>query len=139
MVARSTANDLSSALIQVLEGEPHQLRTLQTADHSALLAAATSLRVPLLVTRMALASVLRGLEGRAVSPEEAQRWASFVRRGYFGRSGGDPIQPLDIAYEEESEDAIVEVVARLDEIGDAVDGEVSPKEIRELLQLLADS
>jgi hypothetical protein len=88
---------------------------------------------------MALASVLRGLEGRTVSPEEAQRWASFVRRGYFGRSGGDPIQPLDIAYEEESEDAIVEVVARLDEIGDAVDGEVSPKEIRELLQLLADS
>lgn len=55
----------------------------------------------------------------------AQQWASFIRRGYFenqpsGRGG----KPLEIDYDSAYEDAIAEVVSRLDEIGDVVDGDV---------------
>lgn len=58
---------------------------------------------------------------------EVQRWASFMRRGYIGAGEGGPITPLDIYYQAGYEEEMVEIVGRLDEIGDVVDGEVSSR------------
>jgi hypothetical protein len=76
-----------------------------------------------------------GLNQGTITPDEAQRWASFVRLGFVGGASG-PIMPLDIDYEDAWEDAIVEAVGRLDQIGDLVDGEVTRGEVLDLLQLL---
>lgn len=67
----------------------------------------------------------RRLQRGEVTGGEAQRWASFVRRGFVAGDGSRlPVTPLLIDYEPEHEDAIVEVIGRLDEIGDVIDGEV---------------
>ena len=60
-----------------------------------------------------------------------------MRRGYLvdGRRG-EPARPIDIDYEAGAEKALVEVLARLDEIGDVVDGQVNSDEIQEMLQSL---
>jgi hypothetical protein len=88
--------------------------------------------------RPSAVSVLKGLRRGTISPEQAQGWASFVRRGYIARSGAGSVRPLDIAYEEAWEDAIAEAVSRLDQIGDVVDGDVTAGEIHDLLQLLGE-
>ena len=62
--------------------------------------------------------------------------ASFVRRGYIQVAGGGPAQPLAIEYEKNSEEVIVEVIAKLDEIGDTIDGYVSNSEALELMRSL---
>lgn len=74
---------------------------------------------------------------RKFMPEEVQAWASFVRRGFFA-SGRHPILPLEIDYEEACEDAIVEAVSRLEQIGDLVDGNLTTGEVLDLLQLLGE-
>ncbi len=82
--------------------------------------------------------VLRGLLDDAWTPEQAQEWASFVRRGYVAGRSERPVRPLAIDYDDACEEEIAAVVARLDEIGDVVDGEVSASEILDLLQLLGE-
>jgi len=67
-----------------------------------------------------------------ISEDLVQRWGSFVRRGYYGTTDG-PIRPLDIDYDPLAEDLIAEVVARLDGLGDPVDGTLSDEEIQELI------
>ena len=84
----------------------------------------------------ALVSVLLGLSQGVFPPELVQSWASFVRRGYQAPSTGGPITPLDIDYEEAWENAIVEAVTRLDEVGDIIDGEVTSEGALNLIQLL---
>ena len=55
-----------------------------------------------------------------------------------GDASQRPIRPLQIDYEPEHEAAIVEVVARLDEIGDVIDGGLpTEEETVALLALLA--
>src|SRR5262249_48812395 len=81
----------------------------------------------LVLTRQPAATVLRDLAAGKISGSEAQAWASFVRHGYVAGSKG-PIQPLPIDYEPEYEDAIVEAIGRMDEIGDVVDGALEREE-----------
>jgi hypothetical protein len=108
---------------------------ISRVDHDELSKAARSIPQGLVVTRAAAVAVLQGLDQGTCTPDEAQAWASFVRRGYKRREGS-LIAPIDIEYEEAFEDAIVEAVARQDEIGDLVDGDVSRAEVLLLLQLL---
>lgn len=82
--------------------------------------------------------VLRGLIVRAWPPEQAQSWASFVRRGYIAGRSDRPIRPLDIEYDDACEEEIAAAVSRLDEIGDVVDGEVTTGEVLDLLRLLGE-
>jgi hypothetical protein len=49
-----------------------------------------------------------------------------------GESG--PIWPLDIEFEAAAEDLIAEVVSRLTELGDAIDGEIGPDELAEMIR-----
>jgi hypothetical protein len=87
----------------------------------------------------AVVDLSRRLQRGEVTGGDAQRWASFVRRGFIAGDGSRlPVTPLLIDYEPEHEDAIVEVIGRLDEIGDVIDGEVpDDEEIASLLALLA--
>jgi hypothetical protein len=65
------------------------------------------------------------------------RRASFARRRY-ATEGVQPIEPIDIGYEPSREDDIVEVVGRLDQIGDLVDGDPSEQEQRRWLARLGE-
>lgn len=138
MVAPSAHAGVSDALAQVVGGDPGALPLIIPIALADLREAAAELGSPLLVTRAAAVSVLKGLHEATYSPEQAQRWASFVRRGYVARAAEGPIRPLDIAYEEAWEEAIAAAVSRLDEIGDVVDGEVTQGEVFDLLQLLGE-
>jgi hypothetical protein len=91
----------------------------------------------LTVSAGTLMDVLHALQSGSISPALAKQWASFVRRGYF-EGGHGSIRPLDIIYEPSREDAIVEVIARLDELGDLIDGEISEEELKELLLSLVE-
>jgi len=138
MVVPNPHADVSAALIQVLSGDPGALPLIKPIALADLREAATSLRAPLVVTRTAAVSVVKGLNEAIYSPEQVQGWASFVRRGYVANPGGGPIRPLDIAYEDAWEEGIAASVSRLDEIGDVVDGEVTRGEVLDLLQLLGE-
>jgi hypothetical protein len=126
---------LSDALTQVVNGDLRAMPTIAGADHDDLSKAARSIPQGLVVTRAAAVTVLQGFDQGTITPDEAQAWASFVRWG-FVLGGRGPIAPIDIDYEEACEEAIVEAIGRLDEIGDLVDGDVSPAEVLLLLQLL---
>ena len=100
----------------------------------------------LVVTPKAVRAVLLALQQQQVPPYLVQQWASFVRRGYFANPDGQPgpatqpIAPIDIEYDLSFEDQIAEIISRLDEIGDLIDGEVTDAEIAIMLQSLeADS
>ena len=120
-----------SALEQVLLGDPSALPLIAAVQHADLLEAAAK-STPLLLTGDAVAAVLTGILIGSITDEQAQRWASFVRLGFVPDGSSGPISPLDIIYEQSSEDAIVEAVARLDELGDAVDGVLTTDEIKVL-------
>jgi hypothetical protein len=129
---------LPQALERVLRGDLSGLADIESVDHAAVRGAAEALGEPLVVTRTAAVSVLRGLLDGGYSPGLCQVWASFVRRGYAAPSAGGPVRPLDIEFEEAWEDGISTTVSRLDEIGDVVDGEVTTDEALDLLLLLGE-
>jgi hypothetical protein len=108
---------------------------IDTVPHEKLWSAAADLR--LVLTTSAVHRVVSSLIAGEISPSEAQRWASFVRRGYAD-GGAQPIRPLDIEYEASREGDIVEVVGRLDEIGDRIDGNPSEQEQRQWLASLGE-
>jgi len=83
-----------------------------------------------------LLAVLRALEQREASTELVQHWASFVRRGYFRDAEQGPLRPIEINYALAAESQIVEVLARLDELGDKIDGVIEDDELREMIGTL---
>ena len=90
------------------------------------------------MSRRSVMAVLQGLSAGSISGEQAQAWASFVRWGFI-EGGLGLIRPLDIEYDAAAEDAIVEVVGRLDQIGDLIDGDLpGPAELAALIALLDD-
>lgn len=92
--------------------------------------------VPLVLRASAVGNVLRALLAGDVAGEIVQRWASFVKYGFAPPVNNDRIKSLLIEYDSCDEDAIVEAVGRLDEIGDIVDGYVGPEEIGSLASAL---
>jgi hypothetical protein len=121
--------DLASAVERALGGDATAMDDISGADHGSLRAAGAAIGRPLIVTRDAIAGILRGLMDERIPPTVAQAWASFMRRGYIESSAASgPIEPIEIEFEEAWEDAISTAVSRLDEIGDLVDGEVTTGE-----------
>jgi hypothetical protein len=119
---------------QIVGGDLHAFEALLLAKPSGV----DELRksgVRFIVSAPAVKKVLLVLQRREVAPELIQQWASFIRRGYFGRSLL-PRTPLHIDYNETQEDAIVEAIGRLDELGDFIDGEIRDAEITKLIQSL---
>ena len=130
--------DVGRALEAVLRGEPTAMGSIVKTEHRAIQAAGSAIARPLILTREATSNVLEALAAGRVSPEAAQAWASFVRRGFVEGSGErQPILPLVIEFETTWENAISQAVSRLDEIGDVIDGQVSSDEVTGLLRNLA--
>lgn len=131
--------NLSGLLDRALGGDPEAVAVLSHVDHADLLEAQVDAGQPLTLTREATVAVLRGLLDHQFTPADVQSWASFMRRGYIaGHTVRGPIEPLEIEFDDAWEDAISAIVSRLDEIGDAVDGEVTTSEILDFLQLLGE-
>jgi hypothetical protein len=111
------------ALRRVLLGDAQSLVLLQKHPQDELFDGFSG--TDLIIGREAVARVLHGIEKREIDGATAQRWASFVRRGYVAGKGNRlPLKPLSIEYEPSYEDQIAEILSRLDEIGDLVDGDV---------------
>lgn len=92
---------------------------------------------PLVLTTTSLLKVLNAFQRHEVSPSLVQQWASFVRWGFLPQDTG-PGRPIAIDYDPLAEDRIVEVIARLDELGDLVDGELEDNELVEMIGSLVD-
>lgn len=125
-----------SDLIQILAGDVTHIRALER--HQQLEITKVAAEMPstcLTLFPNAVKRVLLALLKREIVPEQAQAWASFVRRGYISGTGS-PISAIAIAYDPNHEDAIVEAIARLDELGDLIDGSMDDDEIRQLLEHL---
>ena len=135
-MAASNRTELATAVAAVLAGDAEQLPVVATAAQRELNDALSGF--DLVLTRDAVARALRRYRAGEFDGATAQAWASFVRRGYIGGSGG-PVEPLRIDYEAAYEDAIVDAVDRLDEIGDLIDGAVDEAEIGVLLAALGDA
>lgn len=85
----------------------------------------------------AVRRVLREFQDDRASADLVRRWASFMRRGYLEQSHRGPIHRLSIEYDHAADDCITEILARLDSLGDAVDGEIDSDEVGEMLTALA--
>ena len=119
-----TADDLYRAV----EGDSAAFARVCALPHAHLLAARRDLAV-LTLTTSAVWRVLRALQQHTLTPSQAQAWASFVRRGYVAGQSVGPIQPLTIAYADADEDVIADAIARLDELGDTIDGMLTPTDL----------
>jgi hypothetical protein len=127
---------VETLLSDALFGRAEAVVSLMEVPHARLLRAGEGSKM--VVRREAVAQVLRDLGRHVIDGTTAQHWASLIRRGYLnGDSSMGGIKPLDIEYEGAYEDAIVEAVARLDQIGDSVEGDIPEEaEIRLLLYAL---
>ena len=128
--------DLRSALTRVISGDVIAIATLLDVPHQRV--AADTDGISLTVRRESVARVLRNLAQQEITGSQAQQWASFVRYGHVPQPDShEPIKPVRIGYEADYEGAIADVISRLDEIGDLIDGEVpDAAEISALLALL---
>lgn len=126
---------LAAAISAIVEGDLNGLAAVQAATHRQLRDAAAILP-PLIISRPALVRVLEDLRCDLFPTEEIQRWASFIRRGYVpGRSQGE-IHPIEIKYDANDEALIAEIIGRLDELGDQVDGQIDSHEQEAMLLAL---
>lgn len=135
-MVRFTPQELSNAV----HGDLQAFSLLLKQEHATLRNCRAMLG-ELVVTPADVRKVLLRFQQEQVSPELVQQWASFLRRGITANEGGEPmvrqpVKSIDIEYEPKFEDAIVEVISRLDEIGDLIDGEVTPGEIETRLSTL---
>jgi hypothetical protein len=53
------------------------------------------------------------------------------------QSTGPPIRPIDIEYESEYEDQIIEAIGVLEQIGDLIDGNPDEGQLRRLISVLS--
>lgn len=123
----------SSYLEKAIRGDLESFCLVLQQSHSTIREWSTSLP-HLVLNKEALVEVLKALQLGYASPELVQKWASFVRRGYVARGLDEPVQPIAIDYEPLHESEIAEVVSRLDEIGDTIDGEIGPDEMSAMIE-----
>jgi hypothetical protein len=128
-------DDDSRILLEVIHGNVAELPVVESWTHEQLRKHAS--RLDLVLERDVVAGVLERFGAGRLSPVVVQAWASFMRRGYLPGGGSEAIDPIEITYEGQHESAIADAVARLDELGDAVDGELRDGEAADLLGALA--
>lgn len=121
------------AIAAVVDGDLSSLAMVRAASHQQLLDASASLP-KLVVSRLALARVLNAWRHGPLAAEEVQQWASFVRRGYVSGRTSEKLRPITIDYDANDEAVIAEIIGRLDEIGDRVDGRIDAREREEMLR-----
>ena len=80
-----TGTRLRAAAERVVSGDVGSLAVLTDAPHDQLLEEAAGAN--LTVGSESVARVLRGLDRHEIDQAQAQRWGSFVRRGYVAGRG----------------------------------------------------
>lgn len=125
----------ASDLIQILAGDVTHIPALEGRQFDITKVVAEMPSACLTLFPDAVKRVLMGLLRREIVPEQAQAWASFVRRGYVSGASA-PISPISITYDPKHENDIADTVARLDELGDLIDGTMDDDEIRQLMEHL---
>jgi hypothetical protein len=124
---------LRDALDRAMVGDVRALDVINRTPHQELAAAVGHETMTLLP--LAVSGVLRRLARGEVDGRSAQQWASFMMNGHVPLRGAGSIRPIDIEYESEHEQEIADAVARLEEIGDAIDGDLPTEtETRRLLE-----
>jgi hypothetical protein len=132
----SVMETMAAAIAALVEGDLTYLATVRSASHRELRDAAEKLR-GLFVSRSAVAKVLEDWRRGLFAAEDIQQWASFIRRGYFsGRVSCELLRPIPIEYDVNDEEVIVEIIGRLDQIGDQIDGHINACEQDEMLRTL---
>jgi hypothetical protein len=122
-------------LPRAVHGDMRAFKILSQQPHGQLIAQRASLS-DLVLTKNDLLRVLASLRDGHSSPDLIQQWASFVRRGYVADTSQGPVRPIAIDYEPSQTEAIVEIVARLDELGDTIDGAISKSELHDMIASL---
>lgn len=128
-------NNLDAAIEGAIKGDIDQMPLICLACHSDLRSAAEKLS-RLTLSRPALIKVLNTWRSGDCTSENVQRWASFMRRGYVSRASDNGVRPIAIDYDASDEDLIVEIIGRLDQIGDKIDGAVDEAEREDMLKIL---
>jgi hypothetical protein len=126
---------LAAEIAGVVAGDLNCLPAVLAAPNHALSDAAADLP-QLLVSRSTLTRVLEDWRRGSFSAQDIQRWASFVRRGYVAGSASGAIRPIPIEYDSGDETVIADVIGRLEEIGDQIDGHIDARELEEMLRVL---
>lgn len=124
----------TEVLEQAVAGDIERQRAVESWTDDELRLAAESRQFT--VRTDAVIRVVNGLLSGQISAHDAQRWASFVRRGYVASSPGRGTADVEIEYDPDYDEAIAEAVGRLDELGDIIDGELRPGEADQLLAAL---
>ena len=130
------SDDVAVRLRSVVDGDMADLDEVLATPHGLLERAAAG--ASLTVGPEALTRIVDALLNGSITPERAQQWASFIRHGSAPQAERSPIRPIDIDYDSECDQLVADVLGRLDEIGDLIDGEVTPDELlsmRERLRL----
>ena len=118
--------DLKKILRDALDGDLRSFNLLMQSSDSELSKVAESIG-DLILKKEALKAVLEAWRLGRVSESEVQLWASFAKRGYvppISRS----FRGFIISYDAQFEDLIATIVARLEELGDDIDGTISGSE-----------
>jgi hypothetical protein len=115
-------------LERLLEGDVSPINEIRVAPHDSVRSAWQRSSRPSL-SAVAVRRVLDDVIAGRAMPDLAQLWASFMMRGYL-EPVGSPIRPIEIEYEPEHEDQIVEAIAELEQIEDLIDGEPDPARLR---------
>jgi hypothetical protein len=124
--------DASDVLGRAVAGDLQAMTAVQGISHDELVQAAAP---GLVVTRGAVVRVLRQLQAAGDAEAAAQRWASLMLRGYLD-PGQAPVVPATIDIDDDGEEAIVEALNRIADLGDAVDGHIDAEEYDELVSRL---
>jgi hypothetical protein len=127
-------SDARQALIDAVDGDLAAVRVLESLSRAEVETLASD--VELVLSARVLAQVIADYDAGVALKHDVQRWAEFVRWGHLPGPNGPRISDVDIDFEIEAEDAIVEALARLDELGDIIDGELRPGEAAQLRQAL---
>lgn len=115
-------------LTETISGNLNNFTYIESVPHNKLLKTSKSCS-NLFLTKSAVLEVITEFKKRNIKPEVVQKWATFMRCGYIGYNIKTPILPLQIEYKADEEDLIVEMLARLNEIGDVVDGVIEDSEL----------
>lgn len=126
---------LSDSMLEFINGDIKKLSMIAAVSHDELFMIAQE-APELVVTRKVLIKVITEWMHGKTCDDDVQKWASFVKRGYLPRQHLGSIKPISISYANDDEEMISEVVGRLDELGDKVDGKINVDEKKAMLLVL---
>lgn len=120
--------------VGTLRGELSHFEILKKAQHAAIWQLAGKI-ASCEVTEGGILKVLLDYRDRLSPDELVQAWAFFVLFGFLPDAIG-PVQAIDI--NRPLDDDVTNILVRLSELGDSVDGTIGKEELDEFIALLSE-